>query len=577
MVEGLNRKRARPLIILGVGAFVGVLAVVAAWGFDSRAHHRAVLPNALLADKRVRGMDKAELEAWVHTTAEKFATAQVDVRTGADNGAGGFTATIPELGVAVDEARTVTDALAADRTGSAPARVWRWVRSFVSPVRLPVAITVDRKTLDRVVAERDKGRIAPVEPGVALKDNRLDGVAGKNGRGVDPKELAEALSLAKPGEGSLVVTLGITSIPPRFSKADADRLAAEGEQVAEAGLQVDAGGKSATIGADALRSWLRAVPGESTLLLALKPDADVVDGLAELLPDAGTKPVDAGFTVSGGRVSITAAKTGTACCASEARNLIDAALADPAKRSVPVSLPLRTVAPTRDEEAARKLGIVEQVATFTTPHNAGEPRVTNIHVMADTIQGTVIPPGGTFSINGIVGMRTKEKGYVEAPIISGDYKFETDVGGGVSQFATTMFNAAFLAGLDIPEFAMHGLYISRYPYGREATLSFPGPDLKVRNSTPYGVLVWPTYTGSSITVSLYSTKYLASSQQTDQLRTESEPKPPADAPKEPPPEVPGPCVAVTTTRTRVYLDGRSVVDRFSGLYAPAEGWSCPKA
>ncbi|MGH9280464.1 MAG: VanW family protein, partial [Acidimicrobiales bacterium] len=215
----------------------------------------------------------------------------------------------------------------------------------------------------------------------------------------------------------------------------------------------------------------------------------------------------------------------------------------------------------------------ERVATFTTPHNAGEPRVTNIHLMADTIRGTIIPPGGTFSINGTVGQRTKAKGYVEAPIISNEYKFETDVGGGVSQFATTMFNAAFYAGLEIPEYFMHGLYISRYPYGREATLSYPGPDLKVRNSTPYGVLIWPTYTSSSITVSLYSTKYFASVEQTGQTKDEKEAKPPPNTPEDAP--KPGPCVTVTTERTRVYLDGRSVVDRFGALYAPAEGWSCP--
>jgi vancomycin resistance protein YoaR len=136
-----------------------------------------------------------------------------------------------------------------------------------------------------------------------------------------------------------------------------------------------------------------------------------------------------------------------------------------------------------------------------------------------------------------------------------------------------MFNAAFFAGLDIPEYFMHGLYIPRYPYGREATLSYPGPDLKVRNSTPYGVLVWPTYTSSSITVTLYSTKYLASSEQTGQTKEEKEARPPPNTPEGTP--SPGPCVTVTTDRTRVYLDGRSVVDRFTGLYAPAEGWSCP--
>ena len=71
------------------------------------------------------------------------------------------------------------------------------------------------------------------------------------------------------------------------------------------------------------------------------------------------------------------------------------------------------------------------------------------------------------------------------------------VGGGISQFATTTFNAAFFGGLDLVEYQSHSIYISRYPYGREATLSFPKPDLVIGNNTPYGVLIWPTYTGTS--------------------------------------------------------------------------------
>ena len=108
--------------------------------------------------------------------------------------------------------------------------------------------------------------------------------------------------------------------------------------------------------------------------------------------------------------------------------------------------------------------------------------------MADIVRGSIIEPGATFSLNDTVGRRTIEKGFVEAPVIDAEYKFSKDVGGGVSQFSTTLFNAAFFAGLDIPTYGMHGIYISRYPYGREATLDFPSLDLKVRNSTPYGVL-----------------------------------------------------------------------------------------
>ena len=543
------------------------MAVVAAWVVDSRAHQNAVLPNVALAGRSVRGMTREELDKAVQATAARFASAAVEVKSPG----GGFEAQVPELGVAVAEDRTVDTALRAGRTGAPPRRLWSWARSFLFPVKVPVAVDVDRTKLDAVVVARDKGRTPPVEPSLAVRDGHLDGVAGKNGRGIDPAELADALRHATPTDGTLVVTMDVSSLPPRFSESDADKLAAQAEQLASGGLKVAVGEQVAQVPAASLRAWLRAVPTDAGLQLGLKPDADVIDGLAELLPDVGTKPVDAGFTVGGGRVSITPGKMGTTCCAPEARDAITAALLDPSLRTTPVQLPLKTVDPTRDEDAARALGIVEQVATFTTPHNAGEPRVTNIHLMADTIRGTVIAPGATFSINGTVGPRTKDKGYVEAPIIGGDYVFDTDVGGGVSQFATTMFNAAFFAGLDIPEYFMHGLYISRYPYGREATLSYPGPDLKVRNSTPYGVLIWPTYTDSSITVTLYSTHYVTG-EQTGQVRVESESKPPPKSPPDTPSA--GPCVNVTTERTRTYVDGHKVVDHFSGQYAPAEGWSC---
>lgn len=569
---------------MALGAVVGAVAVVAAWFVDSRAHKDAVLPNVVLGDKRVRGMSADRLAEWVQGAAGQFAGATVVVRTSA--GGEAFQASIPEMGVEVNQEKSVVDALSVGRRGSLARRFYEWASSFVKPVKLPIAVTVDQRKLDRIVAERDKGRVAPVEPSLTVDDGHLKGVAGKNGRGVDPTELAKTLGHAKPSAGTLVVTMDVTSVPPRYTQADADRLAAEGERIAAAGLTIASGDQKAAIPAESLRTWLRAALGDTGLQLALKADDAVLDGLAKLLPEAGTKAVDAGFTVSGGRVSITAGKTGTACCAPGALEALNGALLDPAKRGAPIEVPLKIVNPGRDEEAARKLGIVEQVATFTTPHAAGEPRVTNIHIMADTIRGTVIPPGGTFSINGIVGQRTKAKGYVEAPIIGGDYKFDTDVGGGVSQFATTMFNASFFAGLEIPEYAMHGLYISRYPYGREATLSFPGPDLKVRNSTPYGVLVWPTYTGSSITVTLYSTKYFADVSQSGQTTVERPAKaPPPEAgapttttlPDTPPPPSPGPCVTVTTERTRVYLDGRTATDRFTGLYAPAEGWTCPSS
>ena len=76
----------------------------------------------------------------------------------------------------------------------------------------------------------------------------------------------------------------------------------------------------------------------------------------------------------------------------------------------------------------------------------------------------------------------------------------------MSQFATTMYNATFFAGMEDVEHKPHSYYITRYPEGREATVSTPAPDLKWRNDSPHGVLVTTSYTGTSITVTLWGTK-----------------------------------------------------------------------
>ena len=148
-------------------------------------------------------------------------------------------------------------------------------------------------------------------------------------------------------------------------------------------------------------------------------------------------------------------------------------------------------------EVAEGLGIVEPVggnrawrngapATagpgFTTYHDPGQPRVTNVHRIADLVRGAIIVPGGTFSVNEHVGPRTADKGFVPAGAIR-DGEHVDEIGGGVSQFATTLFNAAYFAGLDIPVSQAHSEYFARYPRGREATMGHPAPDLQITNDT----------------------------------------------------------------------------------------------
>ena len=149
---------------------------------------------------------------------------------------------------------------------------------------------------------------------------------------------------------------------------------------------------------------------------------------------------------------------------------------------------LGAAAPRVSTEAARGLGVVEEISTFTTRHPCCQPRVTNIHAIADIVDGYVVLPGETFSLNTVVGERDTARGFVAAPMISAG-KYEDSVGGGISQFATTMFNAVFFAGLEDVQHKPHSYWISRYPAGRESTVSFPQPDFRWRNDSGHGVLV----------------------------------------------------------------------------------------
>jgi hypothetical protein len=148
---------------------------------------------------------------------------------------------------------------------------------------------------------------------------------------------------------------------------------------------------------------------------------------------------------------------------------------------------------------ARALNIEEAVSSFSTYYPHSDYRNTNIGRAAELVNGTVLKPGETFSLNDTVGERTRENGFTEGFIIS-DGVFKEDLGGGVSQVATTLYNGAFFAGLEDVEHKAHSFYIDRYPVGREATVAWGAVDLKFRNDTPHGVLIQAWITPSSPSV-----------------------------------------------------------------------------
>ncbi|HLM20060.1 MAG TPA: VanW family protein, partial [Propionibacteriaceae bacterium] len=223
-----------------------------------------------------------------------------------------------------------------------------------------------------------------------------------------------------------------------------------------------------------------------------------------------TEPRNATVRLVNGKPKVIPAVNGTTIAADNLKKAVEPVLIKPtAERRVNVQLTGAKAAFSTAE--AKKLRIKRVTGQFTTYFPYLPYRNTNIGRAAALINGTVLKPGEIFSLNQIVGERTKANGFTEGYIIK-DGRFRKELGGGVSQSATTTFNAMFFAGLKDIEHKPHGLYIDRYPAGREATVAWPSLDLKFQNDTKYGVLVQayivkgtPSRSGS-ITVKMWSTK-----------------------------------------------------------------------
>jgi vancomycin resistance protein YoaR len=220
------------------------------------------------------------------------------------------------------------------------------------------------------------------------------------------------------------------------------------------------------------------------------------------------------------------------------------------------------------------LNIHELVSSFTTRHACCQPRVKNIHRIADLLNGVIVLPGSVFSINETIGPRTLENGFVAAPSIQDGDMMDT-IGGGISQFATTFYNAAMRGGYEILERQAHSYWFDRYPMGHEATLSWPKPDLIIRNDTQSGLLILTSYDERSITVKFYGDKEgrvvtFGVSPRTEIVlpKTEYLPNPEVSPDKEEIKE--GGCIGwtVTTTRTVIAKDKSRHEDKRKVVYKP---------
>ena len=142
------------------------------------------------------------------------------------------------------------------------------------------------------------------------------------------------------------------------------------------------------------------------------------------------------------------------------------------------------------------------IDSFTTNTTSNKNRNTNVRLAAEAINGTVIKPGHEFSFNGTVGQRTEAKGYKGAAAYNNGEVVQ-EIGGGVCQVSTTLYNAVFKAGLKISYRRSHTFEPNYVTPGRDATVSYEQPDFKFINTSSTAIGLRASYADQKMTVSVY--------------------------------------------------------------------------
>jgi len=208
--------------------------------------------------------------------------------------------------------------------------------------------------------------------------------------------------------------------------------------------------------------------------------------LEEIAVQIDCEPQDAQVQVTDDeQVEKVPGKVGVALQIDESQAVLQQALSDPLRRTV--ELAVLAQPPSISTEDLKDIEVV--LASYSTPFNPGQVgRTHNLHLAISRINSTVLQPGEEFSLNETVGPRLAKAGYRTAPIFR-ENEVVPETGGGVCQVASTVYNAALLANMEMLERHHHSRPVVYCPAGRDATVYYGQLDMQFKNSLSHSVLI----------------------------------------------------------------------------------------
>ena len=482
-----------------VAAVLGLLVLVAGAAVFARALtlRESVLPGVSVAGVDVGSLSRADAQVALQTQLASRLAEPIRIQVGEQS-----LTVRPDRLWALDARATEERAFQAGRDSLA-SRLGALAAPFAAEHEVAPVLELRPGEIASLETALRELTSRPVGAGLQMKGAEVVVQPGTPGATVAVEPLLDSLrAAALAGTGEIVAA--VEAVQPGITTAEAEAAALQARGIVAAPVAIRFKGRE--VGALQPRRLARLIRFERAAG-AYEVSLDVTGLERALLPMVKAKlraPVDATFKVVGDRVRVVRSRPGTTLAPKKAQEAVLAAALQPGVRTAAVAL---TVLPaTFTTKAAKAMGIREKISTFTTDMGESSAnRIWNVHLLGDYLNGTIIKSGQTFSYNNEVGPRTAERGFREGQMIFGGVLIPS-IGGGVCQTATTVFNAAFEAGLPIKTRYNHSFYISHYPVGRDATVSWGGPDLVFRNDLKNAILVKVSYTNTTFTVSFYGTK-----------------------------------------------------------------------
>ena len=484
-----HRSRVRRRLAIGAGV---ALALVVGYGGVAWALSTRIPPDTTIAGVAVGGLNHGAAAAKLRTSL------------------GGRTGPVPvsvagtgreldpvQAGLTFDPDETISHSF-----GFTLAPVDLWHR-FMGGLQVAPSARTDRSKLTAAMTElAAQTRVDPKDGTVDFGSGRATLREPVPGRSLDVIAAVDLVDKHWLGAAA-PIELPVTEQEPTTSRQEAqDALDRIGTPALSGPLAVTVGPDRVSLTpeqfAGSLSMRANEVGALSLVVNGPKLRSTVLAAKPELEHDAA----DAKIVVAGGKPKLIPAVDGITIAPDELATAAARALTGTDRTAVLNPAPKPAAFTTA---MAQALGIKERTSSASTPLSGSAGRITNLRVATRTLNGMIVKPGETFSLNGALGERTAEKGYKEAIIIS-EGAYEKGLGGGVSNVATLTFNNVFFSGLKDITHKPHSFYISHYPVGREATVHWDDVDLKWQNDSPYGVLITAGVDSGKVHMEFWSTK-----------------------------------------------------------------------